>query len=205
MPKRLIIVRHGETEYNVMRRLQGWTDIPLNDNGLAQADKVAHRLRDEKVSAIYSSDLQRAHVTAAKIGKLLGLTPHKRRNLREDTLGLLEGWAWEKEPDVVKQRLWDERERAKKSGDIHWREHQGDSTHSHTQRVKKFFKEIENKHIDDTVIVVTHGGTMNRIMEIYGFKQTTDDFIGYKNTSVTILTRTESGYAIEVDNDISHL
>lgn len=205
MPQRIIIVRHGETAYNVERRLQGWTDIELNDNGVIQAEKVAARLRGEQVSAIYSSDLKRAHLTAVKIGNQLGLTPHKRRNLREDTLGLLEGWAWEREPDVHKQQLWDERELAKKTGDLYWNKHQGDSTHSHTQRVRKFFKEIDAKHVGDTVIVVTHGGTMNRIMEIHGFKKTTDDFIGYKNTCVTILVKSGDGYKVEIDNDISHL
>lgn len=205
MPQKIIIVRHGETKYNIERRLQGWKDIPLNATGHMQAEKVAERLSQTRVTCIYSSDQKRAHSTALKIGKKLGIKPTKRTELREDNLGVLEGWQWEVEIDEVKQRLWKERDNAKARGDFHWKEHGGDSHHDHTTRVKKLLDEIEDSHVSETIILVSHGGTINRIMEIYGFKGVNEEYIGYKNTSVTILEKTENGYRIELHNDIAHL
>ena len=205
MPQKIIIVRHGETNYNIERRLQGWMDIPLNKEGLKQADKVAERLKEVLVTSIYTSDLKRANSTAKKISKKLGIKPSMRHELREDNLGVLEGWKWEVEVDVVKERLWKERDDTVISGDLHWREHGGDSRHTHTQRVKKFLDEIEEKHPNGSIIIVSHGGTINRIMEIYGLKDPKSEYINYGNTSVTILEKSGSGYKIELDNDTSHL
>ena len=64
---KLILVRHGETNWNLEMRYQGQTDISLTANGIDQAGKVAQRLAEEKVAAVYSSDLSRAFVTAAQI------------------------------------------------------------------------------------------------------------------------------------------
>jgi probable phosphoglycerate mutase len=205
MPQKIIIVRHGETRYNVERRLQGWTDIPLNEHGHEQAAKAADRLSAETVSIIYTSDQQRAHATASHIARKLRLKPHKRRSLREDKMGIFEGWQWEKEIDPYKQKLWEERILARVRMDIHWKAEGAESCYEHTQRVKKFLRQIETKHRDDTVMLVTHGGTINRIMEIYGFRKITDEYTRYQNTAVTILVKDKTGYQLVLHNDISHL
>ena len=205
MPQKIIIVRHGETQYNVERRLQGWTDIPLNDNGHAQAKRVATRLANELINTIYSSDHQRAHQTAIQIASLHGLKPHKRLALREDRMGIFEGWQWEKEPNAHLQKLWGDRDYYHKLGDMQWKVEGGESLMEHTRRVRRFLRQIETKHPNDTVAVVSHGGTINRIMEIYGFKRVTDDYISFKNTSVTIITNRDGKYELDLLNDISHL
>ena len=66
---KIFTVRHGQTNWNIERRLQGHTDTPLNAEGLAQAEKVAKRLSSEKVDAIYTSDLSRAFKTAEAINQ----------------------------------------------------------------------------------------------------------------------------------------
>lgn len=205
MPQKIIIVRHGETQYNVERRLQGWTDIPLNDNGHVQAEKVAERLKTEIVTAIYSSDHLRAHATAAHIGEHHSLAPIKHQALRENCMGIFEGWCWEKEPDPVKEKLWAERDVAHANGDLLWKPEGGESLEEHTNRVKKFLDRMEAKHKDGIVVIVSHGGTINRILEIYGFKESTDQYISFKNTSITILTRNATGYQLDLLNDTSHL
>src|SRR3989337_2728452 len=66
---RLILVRHGESEWNRIGRYQGQADAPLSDLGLRQADALANRLRHEQIDAIYTSPLQRARKTAEAIAR----------------------------------------------------------------------------------------------------------------------------------------
>lgn len=205
MPQKIIIIRHGETQYNVDRRLQGWTDIPLNDHGHAQAEKVAERLKTEIITAIYSSDHKRAHETAQKIGAKHFLKPAITKALREDRMGILEGWQWEKELNPILEKVWAERDRTHAIGDLDWKPSGGESLREHTARVDQLLKKIEKKHGDDVVVIVTHGGTINRIMEIYGFKKITDEYISFKNTSVTIIVKNDNKYQLALLNDVSHL
>ncbi|KAM7250707.1 hypothetical protein ACFE04_022590 [Oxalis oulophora] len=89
----IIVVRHGETEWNADRRIQGQLDVMLNDVGRQQAILVAQRLSTEpKVSAVYSSDLKRASETADAIATKCGVQQVIRRpELRERHLGELQG------------------------------------------------------------------------------------------------------------------
>jgi broad specificity phosphatase PhoE len=92
----LILVRHGETDWNAQRRIQGSTDIPLNENGRTQARETAERLRDELAGDgpvfIASSDLSRAHETARIIATTVGVAePRTYPQLRERSYGDAEG------------------------------------------------------------------------------------------------------------------
>ena len=88
---RIIAIRHGETTWNVDGRIQGHLDIPLNDVGLWQADQAAKALADESIAAIYSSDLQRAFVTAQAVAKVSNLTLNADPGLRERSFGDYQG------------------------------------------------------------------------------------------------------------------
>ena len=70
---RWLMVRHGETEWNRQGRLQGWSDVPLGEEGRRAAEALARVLAGEGVGALYTSDLRRARDTAAVIGRPLGL------------------------------------------------------------------------------------------------------------------------------------
>jgi probable phosphoglycerate mutase len=93
MARRLVyLARHGETDWNVAGRWQGHTDIPLNDNGRAQARAMAEALRGEGVHALVSSDLSRAYETAQIIGATLGIpVDYVDAGLRERMFGVFEG------------------------------------------------------------------------------------------------------------------
>jgi len=88
----ILLARHGETDWNAAGRWQGQTDIPLNENGQAQARALAERLRSEGIAAIASSDLLRACTTAEIVAEVLGLgVSHRDPALREQGFGRFEG------------------------------------------------------------------------------------------------------------------
>ena len=88
---RVLLWRHGQTDWNMVNRFQGHSDIPLNDVGRYQAQHAAEILAGMNPTAIISSDLGRAYETAQALAKLVGLTVSKHENLRETNGGLWEG------------------------------------------------------------------------------------------------------------------
>lgn len=87
----ILIIRHGQTDWNKKKRLQGHSDVPLNENGLLQAVTLAQTLKDEPLDAIFSSDLQRAWQTANEIAKCRRLSVHTDCIFRERCYGICEG------------------------------------------------------------------------------------------------------------------
>ena len=88
---RLVLWRHGQTRWNAESRFQGQTDIPLDDTGLAQADRAARLLAALRPDLIVASDLGRAMATAAPLARLTGLTVTADKELRERHGGAWEG------------------------------------------------------------------------------------------------------------------
>lgn len=87
----LCLVRHGQTDWNLEGRYQGQSDVPLNENGFAQAMQLAEQLKGETFAAIYSSDLLRARQTAQPVAKMLGMPVQIEPRLREINQGEWEG------------------------------------------------------------------------------------------------------------------
>ena len=139
----LLLVRHGETDWNAEGRLQGHTDRPLSDYGRRQARRLAEELEGEELEAIYSSDLARARETAEIVGEWLGLPTLLDPDLREKDWGTWEGW------DAVERDLV---------------EFVGESTEAHQERMLRALRRIAERHPGDgRVLVVTHGGSMRRV------------------------------------------
>jgi broad specificity phosphatase PhoE len=139
----LLLVRHGETDWNADGRLQGHTDRPLSDHGRRQAQKLAEELSGDEIEAIYSSDLARARETAEIVGERLGLTVELDPDLREKDWG-----NWEGLTAVERDRV----------------EFAGESTEAHQQRMLRALERISERHPGDArVLVVTHGGSMRRV------------------------------------------
>ena len=89
-PAHCVIVRHGETEWNVADRMQGHLDSPLTERGHAQARAAAEAMRGKTFQALYSSDLGRALQTAAYLQEVTGLTIIQDARLREKHMGIFQ-------------------------------------------------------------------------------------------------------------------
>lgn len=105
MTTQILFIRHGETDWNRIKRIQGHIDIPLATTGLEQAQRLARRIANEakqgaRLDAIYSSDLQRARQTAQPIAEMLGLPLQLREGLRERSYGAFEGMTATRSPLV---------------------------------------------------------------------------------------------------------
>lgn len=87
----IIFIRHGLTDWNIERRAQGQSDIPLNNKGRKQARQLATRLKNSKWHLIFSSDLLRASETASIVADSLGLVVQTDQRLREIHKGETEG------------------------------------------------------------------------------------------------------------------
>ena len=155
---RLIAIRHGETAWNTDTRLQGHTDIALNARGHWQAERAAQALAEESFSAIYTSDLQRAHTTAQALANLTGhpLQPHE--GLRERHFGELQGQthAQIEEYFPAQALLWRQR-------DPHWTPAGGESLVAFHQRVTDTVAELASAHLGEQIVLFAHGGVLDML------------------------------------------
>ncbi|HOD36236.1 MAG TPA: histidine phosphatase family protein [Syntrophales bacterium] len=88
---RLILIRHGQTDWNRGKKVQGISDISLNEMGVRQAHKLALSLKDERINAIYTSPLKRAYETARIVGHFHEASIHIEHGLMEMNPGDFEG------------------------------------------------------------------------------------------------------------------
>lgn len=157
---RLILVRHGQTEWNVERRLQGWKDSPLSENGKEQVKKVAELLKSEKIDLAYCSDLGRAVTTAEEILKFHDCSLEKTKLLREINYGKMEGLTQSESeklmPGVWNARLSDRYNLACPGGE-NYKTMVG-------KRIKPFLEMVFEKHKDENVLVVSHRGPTRGII-----------------------------------------
>jgi probable phosphoglycerate mutase len=151
VPTTIVLVRHGETDWNRENRFQGHADPPLNDAGRAQALKLAGELRDEAVAAAYTSPLRRARETAAIVADQLGIEPVPDNALMEVDVGSWSGLT----RDEVEARF--------PEGYARWLEYghgwdDGESYEELGERVVSGLLGIALRHPYERVLAVTHGG-----------------------------------------------
>ncbi|KAF5738205.1 Phosphoglycerate mutase family protein [Tripterygium wilfordii] len=157
----IIVVRHGETKWNADGRIQGHLDVELNEVGKQQAASVADRLSKEpKISAVYSSDLKRALVTAEIIAASCGgLEVIKDPDLRERHLGDLQGLVY-REAAKLSPKVYQAFSSHKKDQDIPGG---GESLDQLYQRCTSSLQRIARKHKGERVVVATHGGVIRAL------------------------------------------
>ena len=153
---RLIVVRHGETAWNVDTRIQGHLDIPLNDTGLWQARQLGDALAGEAISAIYTSDLLRARRTAQAVADATGAALVDEPGLRERAFGSFQGRTFaEVETEHPEQaRRWRQR-------DPDYAPDGGESLRVLRERVVDTTHRLAARHPGELVLLVTHGGVLD--------------------------------------------
>jgi probable phosphoglycerate mutase len=198
--KKIYLIRHGESEWNILKKIQGQKDIPLTKKGIQQAKLVGKRLMDENINKIYSSDLKRAYDTAKIIGDYIKIEPVYTKSFREINFGIWEGlsnnimnreyrdeiYLWRKEPEKLKiqgaETLYEVQERAINSLNA--------IVHSE----------------DENILIVSHGVTLKTMilgllnMDLAYFKNLTIDNVG-----LSIIEFREYNKVLKLLNDTSHI
>ena len=153
---RIIAIRHGETTWNVDTRIQGQLDIPLNNTGRHQAERMAQALSDEPITAIYASDLSRAWETAQYLGRALDVQAVREEGLRERGFGDFEGKTFaEIEALLPEQSLrWRKR-------DPEFAPTGGESLLALRSRVVEAAQRLAAEHPGELIALVGHGGVMD--------------------------------------------
>lgn len=157
---KILLIRHGETAWNRVRRMQGQIDTPLNDEGLRQAQALSKALSAERPDAIYASDLLRARMTAQPVADVHQMPVISDAGLRERCFGAFEGLMYEEITARYPQDFaaWHARE-------LHVRfpagEREAETLEEFHQRSVSTLERIARGHQKGSIVVVTHGGVLD--------------------------------------------
>ncbi|HWK69655.1 MAG TPA: histidine phosphatase family protein [Burkholderiaceae bacterium] len=156
---RFWLIRHGETQWNADRRLQGWLDIPLSAVGIQQARQLGDYLRSpafgQKIDLVVASDLGRAYETACSAAGHFGLPIERHAGLRERCYGIYEGQDW--------ALLNGEQEGGPR---VNFRDpdqsiEQGESLKVFSSRIAQAFETLAQDHQGKNIMVFSHGGVID--------------------------------------------
>lgn len=199
---RLLLIRHGETDWNATLRYQGQGGVPLNAQGRAQARRVGERLARYGAQALYTSDIVRASETAAIVGEQTGLMPQPLPDLREIDVGQWEGLT----PEELYRRFPD-----------HMREYERDPARtvrlggeSYAQLQVRALQALTSIHAahpgDQTVLAVSHGGTIRALLcHVIGLDLIHFGRLWLDNGSLTELRHGSNGWRLVRLNDAAHI
>ncbi|MBI3328879.1 MAG: histidine phosphatase family protein [Nitrospinae bacterium] len=204
---RIILVRHGETDWNAAGRLQGHRDRPLNAVGRAQAQRVAIHLAGGPVRAIYSSDLARSYETASIIDQTVRVGIVTSAALRERGYGIWEGLT----PAEI-QAGYPEQFAEWRSGRMDFAPAGGETRNQLLDRSLTELHTIARRHPGETVVVVTHGGLCYVVLaHIVGrgegdrHAEETPQVAPTGNASLHILEVTGNRWSIVCMHETAHL
>ena len=197
----LIIVRHGETEWNAEGRIQGHTDIGLSENGAQQARSLGQRLADRQIDVAYSSDLKRTSETARLALGHRNVVLNETPRLREYHKGIFEGMTLTE----IQTQFPDEYPKYLEK-DLSYAPEGGETTRDVSTRMASIFQEIKAKHLDETVLVVSHGGALRAAMvSLLGMPLEGNWSFVFGNCGLTMVDTFADNAVLRLFNDTSHL
>ncbi|WP_028536507.1 histidine phosphatase family protein [Paludibacterium yongneupense] len=200
---RLCLVRHGETDWNLAGRLQGQLDIPLNANGLRQAEQLAQALqrRGMRFDGCYCSDLGRARETAAAVARRLELERLSVPALRERHFGCFQGLTYE-EARVRMPQLY----LRFKAREPDFAPSEGECLSYFYRRVNTFLGDLVVRHPGQTLLIVSHGGVLDMAYRLASGKplEETRDF-PIPNAALNWISHNQNGWRLDSWADQTHL
>ena len=198
---RLLLIRHGITEYNSARRFAGYSDIDMSATGYGQIEKLRDRLADEPIDVVYSSDLRRATGTAEVISAKRKVGIVTCSELREMNYGNAEGLTFEEI-----RRLYPEVAELIVNFNLRLEFPGGESFEGFIARTTKFLDRLKHHTPEQTILVVSHSGPL-RVLVCYllGIDQNHWWQVRIDNASLSIVETYPRGAIINLLNDTSHL
>ena len=197
----LIIVRHGQTEWNIAGIRQGHLDSRLTSKGVAQAKSLGQRLAREKFSALYSSDLGRAVQTATAIAEITGHEIVTDPRLRERHLGIFQGL----NADQITERYPEERRLLRTLGPEYVIPG-GESMRQQVERNVAYLDDLARKHVGETIVVVTHGGVVSGFFRhTLAIALDAPRRFEFVNAGLNVFVHEEEHWMLLTWGDVSHL
>ncbi len=198
---RLLLVRHGITDYNNSRRFAGYTDVALSEAGLRQVEKLRNGLAGEPIDAVYTSDLQRALVTAEVISAGRDLNITACPELREVNYGECEGLTVQE----IAQRCPEVAELVR-NFNLRLAFPGGESFAGFIDRTVKFLDRLDKHESSETILIVSHSGPLRTLTcHLLGISQSCWWQLRFDNASLSIVDVRPRGAVLIRLNDISHL
>lgn len=199
---KIFITRHGETEYNLLKRMQGSIDTKLSERGLEQAGRLRDRLAGESFDRVLASPMQRARVTAETILENRSEKLEFFEELKEMDFGFMQGKDYEflgrEYPEMYRQYC---------ESPADFQIPEGESFRGFRDRVKPILREIESMGESETILIVCHGITklilVNELKQIPLERLWDTEVAG--NTALTLFEQTADGLVLRYENDQSHL
>ncbi|MBN1685194.1 MAG: histidine phosphatase family protein [Spirochaetales bacterium] len=198
---KFILVRHGETEWNLCKKQQGHLDSPLTKTGIEQAQLLAKRLREEKIDALYSSDLGRAVRTAEIIGGEVDLPVHPDNRLRERNFGSMQGMTLQ---DY--RSRWPGQESFVDATDLDYAPPGGESQRQFCNRCIEVCVDLSARHPGNSILLVAHGGVLKCIFyHILGIELTQPRRFSMFNAAINSFSVSPDGWRLITWGDTCHL
>ena len=197
----LIVVRHGETDWNIDGKYQGHLDSSLSPLGIKQAEALAAGLSGRDIEAIYSSDLRRAVQTTEMIAQELSLPFITDDRLRERLLGIIQG----ETPDVFREQ-YPEESRLFFSTCPDYALPEGESLRQLYVRNIACAEELTEDHIGRKILIVTHGGVLRSFLyKVLNLSLNQSLPASLFNASINMFSVMEHQWKLEVWGDTNHL
>lgn len=198
---RILLIRHGQTEWNRQEIFRGRADIPLSDEGTRQAEALAGRLSDERIAAVYSSPLIRAYATAERVARAQGPQPQPVHPLTDIDYGPWEGQQHER----VRQQYSDLYARWQSEPHL-IRPPRGETLAEVRQRATGALNEIVARHAAATVVVVSHR-VVTKLLLCAALGLSDDAFwrIRQGTACLNLLEQEEPRVTVRLVNDTCHL
>jgi len=198
---RLLLVRHGITEFNSARKFVGHSDVELSAVGYRQVERLHDRLVDDKIDAVYSSDLRRALVTAEVISSGHKVDIVTCPELREVDYGNIEGLTFEEI-----SRLYPEVAESLTNVSLQLNFPGGEGFEGFIERTSKFLDKLKRHTPSQTILIASHGGPLRVLVCcLLGIDLGHWWQIRFNNASLSIVETSPRGAMISLLNDTSHL